>query len=85
MKYYIYTTEQTTVDNALNEYSAVASKADSKQADVFYFDKLKNVSAAIGTTHSFLYICIKDSCGNIIKDRELTLGTYLTELPVAES
>lgn len=85
MKYYIYTTEQTIIDNTLNEYSAVTPKADSKQADIFYFEKLKNVSNAIGTTHSFMYICIKDSCGNTIKDRELTLGTYLTELPVAES
>ena len=96
MKLYIDTIEQTATKEegqitALNEYGKreIVSRTEGSTDEEYlnkaihkYFEKLDNVSAHIGDTHTYMLINITDSKGIALKHD--VLGTYLESVPEPE-
>lgn len=70
-KFYTFFIEQVFTNNALSEYASVSPYATHQQAQVAYFDKLKNVSNAMGNTHRYCRAEIRDSFGNVFENNVL--------------
>lgn len=83
MKYYVVTVEQIYgEDGALTEYGKVEKVDAYNTALTKYYKKLSDVSAAIGNTHTYMFIQIMTSTGFVQKSD--SLGEYQTVEPVAE-
>lgn len=71
-KFYTFFIEQIYKNDALQEYSGTTGYSSHEDAQVAYFEKLKNVSASIKTgVHKYCYAEIRDSFGNVFEKNVL--------------
>lgn len=84
MQYYICSTEQIISEGKLVEYGGKEKKGtDKNEALTAYYQKLSNVSAALGKTHTYMNIQIVNSVNGEIKSD--VIGEYLLELPTSSN
>lgn len=86
MKFYLDTIEQIhnqEQEGAYIEYGNRTVKANETAALIDYYDKLKNVSNALGKTHVYCDVRVINSVGGEIKHD--TLGSYMTDEPTPET
>lgn len=81
-KFYTFFIEQIELNGEYSEYSGTTGYASHQLAQIAYFDKLKNVSADIGTAHTYMYAEIRDSFGNVYEKN--VLGSRVMPEPAPE-
>lgn len=85
MKFYLDTIEQIynkEQEGTYIEYGNRTAKADETAALIEYYEKLKNVSNALGKTHVYLDARIINSVGGVLKHD--SLGSYMSDTPAPE-
>ena len=82
-KFYTFFIEQILTNGEYSEYSSTTGYASHKAAQVAYFDKMKNVSNAMGNTHQYCLAYICDSFGN--KFESNVLGERVMPAPEPEA
>ena len=71
-KYYTFFIEQIENKDGLAEYSGTTGYATHEDAQIAYFEKLKNVSASVKAgTHKYCHAEIRDSFGNVYEKNVL--------------
>ena len=77
MKFYLNAIEQINSEGGHNEYSNTEKVADYNTVMSKFYKKLSDVSAAIGKTHTFMYIEILNSTGTKVKSD--VVGEYVDD------
>lgn len=67
-KYYIFKIEQIYKENDYAEYCGSEKINDEQAAYTKYYKYLSDVSSDIGKNHTYMYIAVIDSFGNIKKE-----------------
>lgn len=80
-KFYVFFIEQVFANEQLSEYSSTTGYATHEDAQIAYFEKLKNVSASVKAgTHKYCLAEIRDSFGNRFESN--VLGQRVMPTPV---
>ena len=79
MKYYVNSVEQIVgeEEGTYSEYSKSTKYDDYSSALTAYYKKLSDVSAAIGSTHTYMNIAVVTSVGTVLKYDNV--GQYVDE------
>lgn len=71
-KFYTFFIEQVIQSENLAEYSGTTGYTTHEDAQIAYFEKLKNVSASVKAgTHKYCFAEIRDSFGNVYEKNVL--------------
>lgn len=82
-KFYTFFIEQIVSGDSYAEYSGTTGYATHGDAQIAYFEKLKNVSASIKAgTHKYCFAEIRDSFGNVYEKN--VLGERVMPAPEPE-
>lgn len=71
-KFYTFIIEQIYKNEEYSEYSGTTGYTTHEDAQIAYFEKMKNVSASVKSgTHKYCYAEIRDSFGNVYEKNVL--------------
>lgn len=82
-KFYTFFIEQIVSGDSYAEYAGTTGYTTHEDAQIAYFDKLKNVSASVKAgTHKYCLAVIRDSFGNRFENN--VLGSRVMPAPIEE-